>query len=431
MKILVVEDSRLMRMQAVDLLHLHFPDVQVDTAEDGDMAYLKIKQSQPEIVLLDIMLPGMTGIEILEKIEPLLKKGQVKVLMFSSVDDKGILKQSFELGATDYIEKPIEEIETVARIGSAIRGVELLQENIKTHAALLEQNTRLERLNSELLRAKDRLIQTEKMAAIGQLAAGVAHEINNPIGFVNSNFSTLQGYVKELLAFYETIKTGQQNDPLMGETVHRALQNDMLAFIQEDIPILFEDTQTGLTRVKDIVDSLRSFSRIDMENENAIYDVNQGINDTLKVAKNKYFDVAEVHLSLGDLPDIQANGGKINQVILNILINAVQAIQAVHVNEMGRIDIGTRQVGENIMIQICDNGCGMTEDVIKNLFNPFFTTKPVGEGTGLGMSMSYDIIVNAHGGHFEIESKEGRGSCFKITLPIKNPLISDPVNTNK
>jgi len=192
-------------------------------------------------------------------------------------------------------------------------------------------------------------------------------------------------------------------------------------FIVDDIYEIIEDTNVGLTRVKEIIRSLRSFSRIDAFKEFVQYNINEGIEETLIIAKNEYKYVATIEKNLGEVPDIEAYAGEINQVILNVLINAVHAIKANKENiEHGLIEIKTKFVNEsNVMLSISDNGCGMNKETLSKIFNPFFTTKDVGVGTGLGLSITYDIITNKHNGTIEIESYVNVGTTISITLPLK------------
>ena len=265
----------------------------------------------------------------------------------------------------------------------------------------------------ELKKAQGQLVQSEKMASLGQLAAGVAHEINNPIGFVISNVSTLNEYAEVLRTFIEKslayIDTPE--DTVRNELAGISKAED-LPFVVEDIMTIVKDAQEGLTRVKDIVANLKQFARTD-EDESEAFDLNDNIENTIKVAWNELKYHATLIKEFDDsLPQAFGHPGQVNQVILNMLVNAAQAIES-----DGEIRIRTKATDQHIVLEIEDNGCGMPDDVQAKVFDPFFTTKPVNVGTGLGLSISYGIIEK-QGGKIEVRSEVGKGTCFTILLPI-------------
>lgn len=285
----------------------------------------------------------------------------------------------------------------------------------------------LEIANRELKEMQSQIVQNEKLASIGQLAAGVAHEMNTPVGFVASNFQTLESYVKKfrtLMEMYEDIvKQIEISDKLQllkkAEAIAQAYQTMKMDFILKDIQGLFSESREGLERVTDIIQNLRDFSRIDQAENIGEYNINDGINATLSVARNEIKYDAEVKTEFSEVPTIFCNSGQINQVLLNIILNAVQAIKSEGDEKKGIITIKTYAVDNNVFCQISDNGPGIAPETIKKIFDPFFTTKPVGKGTGLGLSISYDIIVNKHNGKILVDSTAGKGATFTIILPIK------------
>lgn len=319
---------------------------------------------------------------------------------------------------------------------------ELKQANEALETRVKERTIDLENLNSilnnrtieiqdalERLRAtQDQLIQREKLAGIGQLAAGIAHEINNPLGYVSSNMASLESYInnfKHLLNMYQRLGdnlSSCQNEtifPLLEEVRKYEQEND-LDYILEDLEELFLDVNTGLDRVGKIVKSLRMFSWSEHEtNFEGSYDLNKAIEDSLLIAQNEIKYTAVVEQNLGNIPGIEAIGSEINQVLLNILVNATQAIKMKEMGTLGLIKITTWYDEEFVYCNIEDNGVGISSDYLKQIFNPFFTTKPVGVGTGLGLSISYDIIVNQHHGQIIGEGELGKGAKFRIILPIK------------
>ncbi|MDU2064760.1 MAG: PAS domain S-box protein [Sporomusaceae bacterium] len=274
------------------------------------------------------------------------------------------------------------------------------------------------------------MVQQEKLASIGQLAAGVGHEINNPVGFVSSNFDTLQKYfsgITEVIYKYKELKLlqGMENYPGVSDFITQINQLEKrkkVDFVLEDIPILFKECEEGMQRIQDIAKALKLFVRSDRQNEFDAYDLNEGIKNTLIIAKNEVKYVAEVETDLREIPAFSASSGQINQVLLNIIVNAAHAITAKQNEGMGKIKIATHHDENFAYCIIKDSGIGMSKDVKEKIFNAFFTTKPLGKGTGLGLSISYDIIVNKHEGTLDVESQEGVGTTFIIKLPLKEGL---------
>lgn len=269
--------------------------------------------------------------------------------------------------------------------------------------------------HEKLKQAQSQLVQSEKMASLGQLAAGVAHEINNPIGFVMSNVGTLKDYSEVLAEYIEkSMEVVSQVEGPKAAAV-KAIDDDQdLKFIVSDISEIMDDCADGLKRVKEIVANLKSFARSDDE-EMAEIDINECIENTIKVVWNELKYKVTLHREFQqDLPKIKAHEGQIGQVIMNMLVNASHAI-----DERGDIHIYTLTTETGIQIQIQDSGKGMSQAVMSKIFDPFFTTKGVSEGTGLGLSISYGII-ESHGGTIRVESKEGVGTTFKIELPFES-----------
>lgn len=303
----------------------------------------------------------------------------------------------------------------------------LLEVKVQDRTAQLNQrNVQLENANRDLKETQVQLLQAEKMASVGQLAAGVAHEINNPVGFVSSNISTLCEYVatyQMLFTQLEVISNTQdeaQQRKALTEFKSLLTKHDM-TFINDDITDLLNDSKEGLQRVADIVKGLKLFSRVDSD-EMQQHSLNDCVRTTLAMVNNQLKYICNVETHLGNIPDIAMNVGKISQVITNLLINAGQAIEST--GQHGTITITTETVGEFVKLYVKDTGCGIQPCHLDKLFNPFFTTKPEGQGTGLGLSISFGI-AQEHGGTLSASSKEGEGSCFELALPLVQP-ISPP-----
>lgn len=298
-------------------------------------------------------------------------------------------------------------------------------------ATLQRQNLEIQTALTQLRQTQTQLIQHEKMAGIGQLAAGVAHEINNPLGFVLSNFETMKKYMGRLAemidAYRDLHRLVKQEMPAglaaAGERIDDLEAKYKLDYIIADLGPIFSETGEGISRMANIVKALRLFSRVDQQDSFEEYDLNAGLKSTLTVARNEIKYIADVEEDLGDIPAIQAVGGKINQVLLNIVLNAAQAIKSWHTGPVGLIKIRSRADGQFIYCDIEDNGPGIPDNIRRDIFNPFFTTKPVGEGTGLGLSISYEIVVSKHHGEIIVDSKPQSGTTFTIKLPIKQPRV--------
>lgn len=294
----------------------------------------------------------------------------------------------------------------------------------KLQEQLIKNNKDLTETINRLKETQTQLIQQEQLAGIGQLAAGIAHEINNPLGFINSNFRVLSDYIKvykTILNLYSDLKNEIISNNYQSNIIKKIIQvekeND-IDYINEDIDALLNDSNEGLERVGKIIEGLRLFSRVDYLDKFEMYDLNEGIKTTLIVAKNEIKYVAQVEVDYGELPLINAIGGQINQVLLNIIVNATQAIKEKESNDFGLIKINTYRDSEYVYMEIEDNGIGVSNENITKIFNPFFTTKPIGEGTGLGLGIAYDIIVKKHNGNIWVESKLNKSTCFHIKLPI-------------
>ena len=285
-----------------------------------------------------------------------------------------------------------------------------------------QQNQELEQALRELRRTQSQLIQTEKMSSLGQLVAGVAHEINNPVSFISGNLTWVMEYTENL---FNLVKLYAKHYPQPVLEIQKEVEEIELEFLMEDLPKILESMKIGAERIREIVRSLRSFSRLD-EAEMKMVDIHEGIDSTLLILQNRLKAKAErseiqVVKAYSRLPPVKCYPGQMNQVFMNILMNAIDALDNYKQEQPKTITICTEVVDVNshIVIRIEDNGPGMTEDVKAQLFDPFFTTKPIGQGTGLGLSISYQIVVEKHGGQLQCISAPGEGTEFIIEIPIR------------
>jgi PAS domain S-box-containing protein len=300
-----------------------------------------------------------------------------------------------------------------------IRTGELEQANLGLHTLTEELETAFRELKS----AQSRILQQEKMASIGQLAAGVAHEINNPMGFIISNLNSFSKYTGKITTFMqiqaEAVKTLEEDccASAVVENLQKQKKLLKLDYVMEDLNLLIGESMEGAERIKRIVQNLKSFSRLD-DTEFKMTEINAGIESTINIVWNEIRHKAVLNKELGDIPAIYCNLGQLNQVFMNLLVNAAQAMDS-----QGEITVKTSRDDKNVYIAVSDTGKGIPEDKLNRIFEPFFTTKEVGQGTGLGLSIAYDI-VRQHHGVIHVESEVGKGTTFTISLPIADPMAA-------
>ncbi len=284
-------------------------------------------------------------------------------------------------------------------------------------AELRRRYAELTELNIRLSDTQAQLAQSEKLASIGQLAAGVAHEINNPIGYVHSNLGTLEKYLGDLFKVLSALEEATPDiaDPALRDRLVALSREVDLDFLKEDIPVLMAESKEGITRVRKIVQDLKDFSRVDSNQEWQFSDLHQGIDSTLNIVASEIKYAADVVKEYGDIPEVECLPAQLNQVFMNLLVNAAHAMG----DKRGRITIRTGFADGHVWLDFADDGSGIPEAIRAKIFDPFFTTKPVGKGTGLGLSLAYGIVQN-HNGRIAVASEVGKGSTFHITLPVKH-----------
>ena len=291
---------------------------------------------------------------------------------------------------------------------------EFLSAMKRSNIALQKEKEEQQQLIYKLKEAKEQLLQSEKMASIGQLAAGVAHEINNPVGYISSNLCTLADYLSDifnLLQHYANLEACIDRSS-QGLSQLLAIKNEIdVDFLKQDIIDLVTESEEGAERVRRIVQDLKDFSH-EGEDVWEYSDLHAGLNSTLNIVNNEIKYKAHIIKEFGEIPMIECIASQLNQVFLNFLVNAAHSIET-----KGTITIRTSTAEELVCVEMEDTGKGISEEYITKIFDPFFTTKPIGEGTGLGLSLSYGII-NKHGGRIEVVSEEQKGTKFSIYLPI-------------
>lgn len=292
-----------------------------------------------------------------------------------------------------------------------------LAERQRTELALQREKEEQRILIAKLEDAHNQLLQSEKMASIGQLAAGVAHEINNPIGFVYSNLGVLEKYVQDTLRMLELYEHAESEiaNPAVLSSLQQARQELDIAYLKTDLRALMQESRDGIVRVKVIVQNLKDFSHMGASDEWHFADLHQGLESTLSIVNNEIKYKADIIREYGDIPVVECLLSQINQVFMNLLVNAAYAI-----TERGTITLRTGCSGDEVWVEIADTGQGIPPEHLKKIFDPFFTTKPIGKGTGLGLSLSYGILQKHHG-RLEVKSELGRGTTFRLSLPVVQP----------
>jgi len=384
----------------------------VRQALSGEIALRAIAASPPDLILLDIRMPEMDGYETCRRLKADPETQDIPVVFISALTETNDKLAAFSSGGVDYVSKPFQTDEVLARVRAHVNLYRVRRELRDRDENLRQSLAELETAHARLKEMSSQLLQSEKMTSIGQLAAGVAHEINNPIGFIKSNLGTLKKYIDNLLQLLEAygpLEAATTTE--LRQQVEEEKQKVDLEFMREDVVGLIAESIEGAGRVQRIVQVLRDFSHPG-ESEWREADVHAGLESTLGVVWNEIKHKAEVVRDYGELPLVECLPSQLNQVFLNLLMNAVQAI-----GERGQITLRTRHENDWVSIVVSDTGSGIAPENRKRVFDPFFTTKPVGKSTGLGLSVAYGI-VRKHGGRIDLDSELGKGSIFTVRLPV-------------
>ncbi|HEV8311830.1 MAG TPA: ATP-binding protein [Burkholderiaceae bacterium] len=415
---------------------------ELDSAYQGQEGLAKVCDSlradQPyAMAFVDMrMPPGWDGAETVERLWQADPRLQIVICTaYSDTSWEEVLRRLDARDRLLILKKPFDTIE-VCQLANALTEKWALTQQAALHIDHLEEavqertreitqaNDALKAEISERKQLESQLVQSEKLASIGQLAAGVAHEINNPIGYIFSNFGTLEKYLADL---FEMLAAYERAEPAVDAPVAaglRGLRERMeLDFLKDDVPGLMRESKDGLARVRTIVQDLKDFSRVDSAQEWQWAHLHQGIDSTLNVVASEVRYKADVVKEYGRIPDIECLPSQINQVIMNLIVNAAHAMGP----ERGLITVRTGAEGDSVWMEVADTGCGIPPEVLPRIFDPFFTTKPVGKGTGLGLSVSYGI-VQKHQGRIDVHSEVGKGTTFRVVLPVRAAAPSEPAS---
>ncbi|HBR00328.1 MULTISPECIES: sensor histidine kinase [unclassified Roseofilum] len=383
-------------------------------AMDGESTLTLVERNQPELILLDVQMPGIDGFEVCSRLKekPLTEK--IPIIFATALSDTESKTKGFALGAVDYIPKPFDREEVLARVRVHLQLKHLresLEDQVRDRTAALQQ-------------AQVQLVQQEKLSSLGEMVAGIAHELNNPITFLSSNLEPLKDYVvsvKDILHLYE------QDCPKPSTELEKAIDDLDLDFVLEDMEKIIESFTLGVKRIKNISESLRIFSRADSETKIEA-DLHACLDSTLTILQHRIKgsgdrDPIEIIKAYNSLPPVLCYPGPLNQVFMNILANGIDALDESLLQgklDNPKLEIQTKLLpSDKIEIQITDNGLGIPESIQTRLFEPLFTTKPVGKGTGLGLAIAHQIVVEKHQGQLSVESHLGKGTTFTIEIPIQ------------
>jgi signal transduction histidine kinase len=369
------------------------------------------KNPFPELILLDVQMPGIDGFETCSRIKSNPATKTIPVIFMTALADAESKIKGLSLGAVDYITKPFEQDEVIARVNIHWR-LKQLTDNLEQQVT---QRTRA------LQQAQVKVVQQEKLSALGQLVAGVAHEINNPLSFMVSNIAPAKEYLAEIT---EVLSLYKKHYPEPPSDIASKIEDIDLEFVIEDFSHLLDSMELGTERIKDISLSLRNFARSDGDIASAI-DLQETLDSTLLLLKHRLKNrgcrpAIEVIEHYQELPLIKCYPGPMNQVFMNLLANAIDALEEAWEKDQRplKITISTEVLGERAIVRIADNGLGMTDEIQQHLFEPLFTTKAVGKGTGLGLSIAKQIVSDKHGGQLFCKSITGKGTEFAIELPL-------------
>ncbi len=396
---------------------------QVRPFPKSPMALSSALNDPPDLILLDINMPEMDGFEVCRKLKEDNITKDIPVIFISALTETLDKIKAFEVGGVDYVTKPFQFEEVYARVKTHL--------NLKRVQQIVEEkNQLLEKTLSDLKSTQKQLVNSEKMAALGVLTAGIAHKINNPVNFIKTSSAALEQDIKDiekLLEFYKNSCIKCTNSELTNKHLETIKQEIDFELLVQELPELINNIKEGVNRTQEIVLSLRLYSRMDDLDFKQI-DIHSLIDSSLVILKNRHHKLIEIVKEYGTLPQIYGNPGKLIQVFTNIISNAIDALQSMTGGTFGTLNQVSKRVLihtsikvvdnlEYINITIKDNGPGISPEHLDKIFDPFFTTKDVGKGSGLGLSISIGIIKE-HNGIIEVQSNPQAGTIFSVLLPI-------------
>ncbi|MGK7905299.1 MAG: ATP-binding protein [Hormoscilla sp.] len=429
-KVLLIDDQVIVAEAVRRLLAIE-EDIKFHYCEDPAAAIPIANKIQPTVILLDLVMPEIDGLMLLRFLRANPATRSIPTIVLSSKEDPQLKAQAFAQGANDYLVKLPDKIELIARIryhSDAYKNflkryeADLVKRyNQELEKQVEERTAELKQTLENLQQTQAQLVQTEKMSSLGQMVAGVAHEINNPVNFISGNLDPAIDYMQDLL---ELVGLYQKYYPNPASEIQEFSEEIELDFMREDVLQLLSSMKIGTDRIRDIVLQLRNFSRLDEADMKPV-NIHEGIDNTLLILQHRLKGI-ELSKEYGDLPLVSCYAGQLNQVFMNIIANAIDVLESDDSNSQpGQIKIRTEVVKPNyVTIRISDNGPGIPLEVRQRIFDPFFTTKPVGKGTGLGLSISYQIIVDKHKGFLGCSSSPETGTEFIIEIPVQQKKAS-------
>ena len=385
-------------------------------ARNGKEALQSLRKKAPDLVLSDVMMPEMSGTELCQAIKTDPSTRSIPVVLVTSKAEREMKIEGLEIGADDYVTKPFHPRELMARVRSLVRVGEL-QNQLKS------RNQELESALMEVKLAEVQLVQSERLAAVGELAAGIAHEVNNPVNFALNAVRTMESTVEALRELAEEVSGMDSSNPQdlaqRVEAFQKKSEGETARELAADLSELSVIVADGLKRTSSLVGDLREFARPGRQSEMSEgVDLEVGMRSTMKLVSHSLQAAhAEIQLEVEPgLPRLFADAGALNQVFLNLIKNAAESLDG----DSGQIGVRLHRCEDEVVVEVQDDGEGIPEEIQPSLFEPFFTTKETMGGTGLGLSISRGIVI-AHGGRIEVVSRKGEGTTFRIFLPLENP----------
>jgi signal transduction histidine kinase len=430
-QILIVDDNSTNTKVLFDCLKS--AGYRVLIAQSGESAIEKLELVTPDLILLDVMMPGINGFETCQRLKASPVTQDIPVIFMTALSDTDEKMKGFSLGAVDYITKPFQQEEVIARVSTHLqlrnltKQLQTLNQNLEQR--IIERTSELTAALEQVQSSQLQLIQSEKMSSLGNLVAGIAHEINNPVGFIAGNIEQMDLAINDVI---DCLRLYQKALPNPSSTIKTKIAEIELSYLIEDLPKMVASMRIGCDRIRDISTSLRIFSRSDTDSKVAA-DIHEGIDSTLmilqhRIKANETRPAIQIIKNYGNIPDIECYLGQLNQVFMNIIANSIDSFEEINQNRHysdieahpNIITITTILSTENqqIIIKIDDNGSGMPDTVKSRIFDHLYTTKSIGKGTGLGLSISKQIIESKHNGILHVESEPDKGTEFAIILPI-------------